>query len=80
MQDFVRTLTASISCGEPAFMRALLYFLFLSPPSQAAIAGVKVSGLKGHNYLNKDPDPKNPIPGVEERYTLNPRGEVYPKP
>lgn len=34
---------------------------------RAAIADVKVSGLKGLKFLNKDPDPTNPIPGVEER-------------
>ncbi|CAI5462444.1 unnamed protein product [Closterium sp. Yama58-4] len=34
---------------------------------RAAIGGVKVTGLKGAKSLNKDPDPTNPIPGVEER-------------
>ncbi|CAI5944507.1 unnamed protein product [Closterium sp. NIES-65] len=34
---------------------------------RAAIGGVKVTGLKGAKSLNKDPDPTNPIAGVEER-------------
>jgi hypothetical protein len=34
---------------------------------QASIAGVSVKGLKGSKTLNKDPDPKNPLEGKEER-------------
>ncbi|MFQ6634161.1 hypothetical protein Gotur_011871 [Gossypium turneri] len=34
---------------------------------QASITGVSVKGLKGCKTLNKDPDPKNPIEGREER-------------
>uniref|UniRef100_M8C608 glucose-6-phosphate 1-epimerase n=1 Tax=Aegilops tauschii TaxID=37682 RepID=M8C608_AEGTA len=33
----------------------------------ASIAGVSVKGLKGSKTLNKDPDPKNPLEGKEER-------------
>ncbi|KGN53321.1 putative glucose-6-phosphate 1-epimerase [Cucumis sativus] len=33
----------------------------------ASISGVKVGGLKGCKTLNKDPDPTNPLEGVEER-------------
>ncbi|OEL15326.1 hypothetical protein BAE44_0023664 [Dichanthelium oligosanthes] len=34
---------------------------------QASITGVSVKGLKGCKTLNKDPDPKNPLEGKEER-------------
>ncbi|MBA0715694.1 hypothetical protein Golax_014580 [Gossypium laxum] len=34
---------------------------------RASITGVSVKGLKGCKTLNKDPDPKNPIDGREER-------------
>lgn len=34
---------------------------------RASITGVSVSGLKGCKTLNKDPDPKNPLEGKEER-------------
>ncbi|XP_012491641.1 putative glucose-6-phosphate 1-epimerase [Gossypium raimondii] len=34
---------------------------------RASITGVSVKGLKGCKTLNKDPDPKNPIEGREER-------------
>ncbi|KAG2642801.1 hypothetical protein PVAP13_2KG214900 [Panicum virgatum] len=34
---------------------------------RASIAGVSVKGLKGCKTLNKDPDPKNPLEGKEER-------------
>ncbi|GJR24262.1 putative glucose-6-phosphate 1-epimerase [Tanacetum coccineum] len=33
----------------------------------AAVSGASVKGLKGCKTLNKDPDPKNPIEGTEER-------------
>ncbi|XP_024540682.1 putative glucose-6-phosphate 1-epimerase [Selaginella moellendorffii] len=33
----------------------------------AAIGDVCIKGLKGCKTLNKDPDPKNPTPGVEKR-------------
>jgi glucose-6-phosphate 1-epimerase len=33
----------------------------------ASISGVSVKGLKGCKTLNKDPDPKNPLEGKEER-------------
>lgn len=35
---------------------------------QASVSGASVKGLKGCKTLNKDPDPKNPIEGKEERY------------
>eukprot|EP00270_Netrium_digitus_P008807 TRINITY_DN264_c0_g1_i1.p1 TRINITY_DN264_c0_g1~~TRINITY_DN264_c0_g1_i1.p1 ORF type:complete len:367 (-),score=108.30 TRINITY_DN264_c0_g1_i1:105-1172(-) len=47
---------------QPFSFTAALHSYF-----RAAIAGVKVRGLKGLKFLNKDPDPTNPIPGVEER-------------
>lgn len=35
---------------------------------QASVSGASVKGLKGCKTLNKDPDPKNPVEGTEERY------------
>lgn len=34
---------------------------------QASVTGASVKGLKGCKTLNKDPDPKNPLEGKEER-------------
>ncbi|KAF7828875.1 putative glucose-6-phosphate 1-epimerase [Senna tora] len=34
---------------------------------RASVSGASVKGLKGCKTLNKDPDPKNPLEGVEER-------------
>lgn len=34
---------------------------------QASVTGAAVRGLKGCKTLNKDPDPKNPLEGKEER-------------
>ncbi|KAJ4822931.1 hypothetical protein Tsubulata_000281 [Turnera subulata] len=34
---------------------------------QASVTGASVRGLKGCKTLNKDPDPKNPVEGKEER-------------
>lgn len=34
---------------------------------QASVTGASVRGLKGCKTLNKDPDPKNPLEGTEER-------------
>lgn len=34
---------------------------------QASVTGASVRGLKGCKTLNKDPDPKNPLEGKEER-------------
>lgn len=34
---------------------------------QASASGASVTGLKGCKTLNKDPDPKNPVEGREER-------------
>lgn len=34
---------------------------------QASASGASVTGLKGCKTLNKDPDPKNPVEGKEER-------------
>ncbi|KAJ7566866.1 hypothetical protein O6H91_02G122200 [Diphasiastrum complanatum] len=47
---------------RPFFFTTALHTYF-----SASIGGVSVKGLKGCRTLNKDPDPKNPIPGVEER-------------
>ncbi|KZV18886.1 glucose-6-phosphate 1-epimerase, partial [Dorcoceras hygrometricum] len=33
----------------------------------AFVSGASVRGLKGCKTLNKDPDPKNPVEGKEER-------------
>ncbi|KAL1316445.1 putative glucose-6-phosphate 1-epimerase isoform X2 [Arachis hypogaea] len=33
----------------------------------ASVSGASVKGLKGCKTLNKDPDPKNPVEGTEER-------------
>ncbi|KAA3474387.1 Aldose 1-/Glucose-6-phosphate 1-epimerase [Gossypium australe] len=38
---------------------------------RASITGVSVKGLKGCKTLNKDPDPKNPIEGREERSVIS---------
>lgn len=35
---------------------------------QASVTGASVRGLKGCKTLNKDPDPKNPLEGKEERF------------
>jgi len=35
---------------------------------QASASDAAVKGLKGCKTLNKDPDPKNPVEGREERY------------
>ena len=43
-----------------------LFWITLSSV-QASITGTTVTGLKGCKTLNKDPDPKNPLEGVEER-------------
>lgn len=45
----------------------MVHFLIL----QASVTGASVKGLKGCKTLNKDPDPKNPVEGKEERYLLN---------
>ncbi|KAJ7566633.1 hypothetical protein O6H91_02G112100 [Diphasiastrum complanatum] len=50
---------------RPFFFTTALHTYF-----SASIGGVSVKGLKGCRTLNKDPDPKNPIPGVEERYVF----------
>ncbi|XP_019444772.1 PREDICTED: putative glucose-6-phosphate 1-epimerase [Lupinus angustifolius] len=34
---------------------------------RASVSGASVKGLKGSKTLNKDPDPKNPVEGQEER-------------
>ena len=34
---------------------------------QASVSNASVKGLKGCKTLNKDPDPKNPVEGKEER-------------
>ena len=38
---------------------------------QASVTGASVRGLKGCKTLNKDPDPKNPLEGKEERFVPN---------
>ncbi|XP_060675017.1 putative glucose-6-phosphate 1-epimerase isoform X2 [Ziziphus jujuba] len=38
---------------------------------RASVTGASVSGLKGCKTLNKDPDPKNPLEGKEERDLVN---------
>lgn len=35
---------------------------------QASVQAASVKGLKGRKTLNKDPDPKNPLEGKEERF------------
>ena len=35
--------------------------------AQASVSAASVKGLKGCKTLNKDPDPKNPVEGREER-------------
>lgn len=42
-----------------------LYFFF--GVLQASSVNASVRGLKGCKTLNKDPDPKNPIEGKEDR-------------
>ncbi|KAL0462140.1 UNVERIFIED_CONTAM: putative glucose-6-phosphate 1-epimerase [Sesamum latifolium] len=37
------------------------------PMQQASVSGASVKGLKGCKTLNKDPDPRNPVEGMEER-------------
>lgn len=38
---------------------------------QASVTGASVKGLKGCKTLNKDPDPKNPVEGKEERWVIH---------
>lgn len=38
---------------------------------QASVTGASVKGLKGCKTLNKDPDPKNPVEGKEERWLIH---------
>ncbi|KAF2553106.1 hypothetical protein F2Q68_00035587 [Brassica cretica] len=38
---------------------------------RASVTGASVRGLKGCKTLNKDPDPKNPIEGQEDRDAVN---------
>lgn len=42
----------------------------------ASVSGASVKGLKGCKTLNKDPDPKNPIEGKEEREVVTYPGFV----
>nr|XP_043606045.1 putative glucose-6-phosphate 1-epimerase [Erigeron canadensis] len=42
----------------------------------ASVSGASVRGLKGCKTLNKDPDPKNPIEGTEERDVVSYPGFV----
>eukprot|EP00271_Cylindrocystis_brebissonii_P014382 TRINITY_DN35729_c0_g1_i1.p1 TRINITY_DN35729_c0_g1~~TRINITY_DN35729_c0_g1_i1.p1 ORF type:complete len:359 (+),score=70.41 TRINITY_DN35729_c0_g1_i1:128-1204(+) len=77
MWDFAFEALFTITLGETTLSTELVIKNLDSKPFEfttalhsyfrAAISDVKVLGLKGLNFLNKDPDPKNPIPGVEER-------------
>lgn len=49
-----------INCKKGKIVIAIIYL-------QASSAAASVRGLKGCKTLNKDPDPKNPIEGREER-------------
>ncbi|KAK8587083.1 hypothetical protein V6N12_021597 [Hibiscus sabdariffa] len=55
-------LTVTNTDEKPFTFSAALHSYF-----RASITGVSVKGLKGCKTLNKDPDPKNPIEGSEER-------------
>lgn len=46
-------------------MKIILVFVIYM---QASAQGASVKGLKGRKTLNKDPDPKNPLEGTEERF------------
>ncbi|GLU19874.1 hypothetical protein SLE2022_360970 [Rubroshorea leprosula] len=48
--------------NKPFSFNAALHTYF-----HASVTGASVRGLKGCKTLNKDPDPKNPTEGVEER-------------
>ncbi|XVE82603.1 hypothetical protein DITRI_Ditri16bG0018600 [Diplodiscus trichospermus] len=58
------TLTLELKDGP--YSRAMWDFSFQAR-YKASITGVSVKGLKGCKTLKKDPDPKNPIEGREER-------------
>lgn len=77
MWDFSFDTTFTVTLGETTLSTELAVkntdskpFHFTSAIHsyfRGAIADLKVYGLKGLKYLNKDPDPVNPTPGVEER-------------
>lgn len=44
-----------------------IIILIFNTVMQASVTGASVRGLKGCKTLSKDPDPKNPLEGKEER-------------
>ncbi|KAG9142637.1 hypothetical protein Leryth_020656 [Lithospermum erythrorhizon] len=55
-------LTVTNSDEKPFSFSSALHTYF-----SASVTGASVRGLKGCKTLNKDPDPKNPIEGIEQR-------------
>ncbi|KAL5713424.1 glucose-6-phosphate 1-epimerase [Ranunculus cassubicifolius] len=55
-------LTITNTDSRPFSFNSALHTYF-----RASISGVSVKGLKGCKTLNKDPDPKNPLEGTEDR-------------
>ncbi|CAA7401971.1 unnamed protein product [Spirodela intermedia] len=61
-KSLVTVLTITNTDSKPFSFTGALHTYF-----RASIEGVSVRGLKGCRTLNKDPDPVNPVEGVEER-------------
>ncbi|CAL5074815.1 unnamed protein product [Urochloa decumbens] len=56
----------TLELKDDSYSRSMWDFSFQAL-YKASIAGVSVKGLKGCKTFNKDPDPKNPLEGKEER-------------
>uniref|UniRef100_A0A1D1Z348 glucose-6-phosphate 1-epimerase n=1 Tax=Anthurium amnicola TaxID=1678845 RepID=A0A1D1Z348_9ARAE len=64
-KSLVTVLTVKNTDNKPFAFSSALHTYF-----HASIEGVTVKGLKGCKTLNKDPDPSNPLVGVEEREVI----------
>ncbi|KAH9711351.1 glucose-6-phosphate 1-epimerase [Citrus sinensis] len=56
----------TLELKDGPYSRAMWDFSFQAL-FKASVTGASVKGLKGCKTLNKDPDPKNPVEGKEER-------------
>lgn len=54
--------------GYVKYYTTITWFMKKNIIMQASVSGASVKGLKGCKTLNKDPDPKNPVEGKEERW------------
>ncbi|KAH9711350.1 glucose-6-phosphate 1-epimerase [Citrus sinensis] len=57
----------TLELKDGPYSRAMWDFSFQAL-FKASVTGASVKGLKGCKTLNKDPDPKNPVEGKEERW------------